>query len=100
MSPRLVITGLAIAPDGKTVLVSEFSRGGVWRSTDAGMSWEALGLDGLLSTRVWSVAIDPARPGRVLAAAAAGGLHLLQSPTQAPEGQALSGAASSSDAGS
>jgi hypothetical protein len=33
--------------------------------------------DGLGSDRVWTLALDPAAPGRLLASSSAGGLHLL-----------------------
>jgi hypothetical protein len=36
-----------------------------------------MAIDGLASDRVWTLGIDPAAPERLLAAASAGGLHLL-----------------------
>jgi photosystem II stability/assembly factor-like uncharacterized protein len=73
--PLLDITGLAVAPDGRTVVASEFTRGGLWRSRDAGETWTAVPTDGLATPRIWTLALDPARPERLLAAAPSGGLH-------------------------
>jgi photosystem II stability/assembly factor-like uncharacterized protein len=75
--PLLDITGLGLHPDGRTVFASDFKQGGVWRSDDAGESWRALGTSGLLSERVWALAVDPKGPA-LLAAAATGGLHALR----------------------
>jgi photosystem II stability/assembly factor-like uncharacterized protein len=71
--PLLDITGLAVA--GRTVYASEFTQGGLWRSDDAGETWEAVPTNGLATTRIWTLAVDPERPQRVLAATASGGLH-------------------------
>jgi photosystem II stability/assembly factor-like uncharacterized protein len=75
--PYSDITGLALHPDGRTVYASDFTRGGVFRSGDAGDTWVPLPTDGLASDRVWALALDPASPGRLLAASPTGGLHLL-----------------------
>jgi photosystem II stability/assembly factor-like uncharacterized protein len=75
--PYSDITGLALHPDGRTVYASDFARGGVFKSGDAGDSWTPLPTDGLASDRVWALALDPASPGRLLAASPTGGLHLL-----------------------
>lgn len=75
--PVADITGLALHPDGQTAYASAFSTGGVFRSRDAGLTWERMPGDGLASERVWALAVDPAAPDRVYAAARAGGLHLL-----------------------
>jgi hypothetical protein len=34
-------------------------------------------MEGLASRRVWTLALDPTRPERLLASAASGGLHVL-----------------------
>jgi photosystem II stability/assembly factor-like uncharacterized protein len=73
--PQLDITGLALHPDGRTVVASDFSSGGLWRSPDGGETWTAFPTDGLVSRRVWAVALDPKSPMHVVAAASAGGLH-------------------------
>ena len=73
--PLLDITGLALDPNGRTIFVSEFSEGGLWRSLDAGETWSRFPTTGLRSERVWALAVDARTPGRLLAAAAAGGLH-------------------------
>lgn len=74
--PLLDITGLALDADGRTVFVSEYSQGRLYQSTDAGETWTSLSTAGLASPRVWTLAIDPGTPGSLLAAAAAGGVHL------------------------
>jgi len=74
--PLLDITGLGLHPDGKTVFASDFKQGGVWRSDDAGESWTSVPTSGLLSEKVWALAIDPTGPA-LLAAASTGGLHQL-----------------------
>lgn len=74
------ITGLATHPDGRTLYASDFTWGGVFRSQDAGDTWERLPTDGLVTDRVWTVGLDPTAPDRVLAAAPAGGLHMLVPP--------------------
>jgi photosystem II stability/assembly factor-like uncharacterized protein len=71
------ITGLALDPDGRTAYAADFAGNGLFRSQDAGLSWQAFSTEGLHSSRVWGVAVDPASSGRVLAATPAGGLHLL-----------------------
>lgn len=74
--PHSDLTGIAIHPDGRTIYTSDFTRGGVFRSVDEGRTWTRVGTDGLASDRVWALAFDPAEPERLLAASAAGGLHL------------------------
>ena len=87
--PMLDITGLAVGRDGRTVYASEFTQGGLWHSEDAGETWDAVPTDGLATTRIWALALDPERPGRVLAATPSGGLHEWRpstAPTPAPAG--------------
>jgi len=87
--PQLDITGLGLHPDGRTAVASDFSSGGLWRSTDAGETWTAFPTDGLVSRRVWAVALDPKSPLHLVAAASAGGLHEWQAVTEVtvPVGQ-------------
>jgi photosystem II stability/assembly factor-like uncharacterized protein len=73
--PLLDITGLAMDPNGRTIFVSEFSEGGLWRSLDAGETWSRFPTTGLRSQRVWTLAVDAKAPGRLLAAPDAGGMH-------------------------
>jgi photosystem II stability/assembly factor-like uncharacterized protein len=73
--PQLDITGLALHPDGRTLAASDYGTGGLWRSTDGGDTWTVFSTDGLASSRVWTLALDPAAPWRPLAAPSAGGLH-------------------------
>jgi photosystem II stability/assembly factor-like uncharacterized protein len=75
--PLADIAGLALDVDGKTVYASDFTNGGLYRSDDAGESWRPFSSAGLASDRVWTMAVDPATPGLMLAAASTGGLHLL-----------------------
>jgi photosystem II stability/assembly factor-like uncharacterized protein len=78
--PLLDITGLGLHPDGRTAFASDFKQGGVWRSDDAGQTWTAVATAGLLSERIWALAVDPRGPA-ILAAAATGGLHQLTLPS-------------------
>ena len=57
----------------------------------AGETWDAVPTDGLATTRIWALALDPGRPERVLAATPSGGLHEWRpsvAPTTAPAGDA------------
>ncbi len=74
--PLSDIAGLAFAPDGRTVYASDFTNGGVFVSGDAGDTWERFSTTGLVSDRVFAIAVDPDAPQRLLAGAAAGGLHV------------------------
>lgn len=78
--PRSDLTGIAIHPDGRTIYASDFTWGGIFRSIDGGLAWKRMPTDGLASDRVWTLGLDPGAPERLLAAAAAGGLHLLVTP--------------------
>ncbi|HKQ19799.1 MAG TPA: YCF48-related protein, partial [Candidatus Eisenbacteria bacterium] len=73
--PHSDLTGIAMSPDGRTIYVSDFTWGGVFRSVDGGSTWDRMPTNGLGSDRVWTLAVDPAFPERVLAASRAGGLH-------------------------
>lgn len=75
--PRSDLTGIAVDPEGRTVWVSDFTRGGIFRSDDGGATWARATTTGLVSDRVWMLAINPDAPSQVVAASAAGGLHLL-----------------------
>jgi photosystem II stability/assembly factor-like uncharacterized protein len=74
--PLSDLTGLAVHPDGRTVYVSDFKWGGVYRSEDRGQTWTRFPDAGLASDRVWALGLDPQTPGELLAASIAGGLHL------------------------
>jgi photosystem II stability/assembly factor-like uncharacterized protein len=75
--PRGHISGLALDADGRTLVASNFDHGGLYESRDGGVSWNALSTAGLASERVWALAVDPAVPGRIVAAPPTGGLHAL-----------------------
>jgi photosystem II stability/assembly factor-like uncharacterized protein len=88
--PWADITGLAVHPDGKTIYASDYSQGGIFRSVDAGTTWERMPSEGLASERIWTLAVDPSSPERLLAASPTGGLHLMLPaalPTAAAGGQ-------------
>jgi|GEM_PF-6530113 len=58
----------AVSPDGVVFVGSDLS--GVYRSSDGGANWRGLGsAQGLLSTHVDGVAVDPKRPATVLVGA-------------------------------
>jgi photosystem II stability/assembly factor-like uncharacterized protein len=79
--PRCDLTGLAVTPDGSTILASDFTRGGVFRSDDGGTTWKRMATRGLVSDRVWTLELDPGDPAQLLAASPAGGLCLLVAPS-------------------
>jgi len=87
--PQLDITGLALHTDGRTAVASDFGSGGLWRSSDSGETWTAFPTEGLVSRRVWAVALDPKAAMHLVAAASAGGLHewYAAPETAAPAGQ-------------
>jgi photosystem II stability/assembly factor-like uncharacterized protein len=89
--PFTDITGLAIHPDGRTLFASDFTWGGIFRSHDAGQSWQRLPANGLVTDRVWTMALDPAAPERLLAATPSGGLHLLELPVRDPSSAEVAG---------
>jgi photosystem II stability/assembly factor-like uncharacterized protein len=81
--PDSDIRGLALTADGRILYASDFARGGLYRSGDAGETWREVTVSGLGSDRVWTVAVDPASPETLLAASSSGGLHLLMPPAAA-----------------
>ena len=74
--PLSDIAGLAFAPDGRSIYASDFTNGGIFVSSDAGDTWSRFTASGLVSERVFALAVDPLAPGRLLAGATAGGLHV------------------------
>jgi len=74
--PLSDITAFTIDRDGRTIFASDFAQGGLFQSKDAGETWSRFPTDGLVSDRVWTLAIDPVSTGRLIAATPAGGLHL------------------------
>jgi photosystem II stability/assembly factor-like uncharacterized protein len=85
--PQADITGLAVHPDGRTLYASDFTWGGVFRSADGGETWARLPAEGLASDRIWTLAVDPTSPERVLAASPTGGVHLLMPAPAASAGE-------------
>ena len=90
--PYTDLTGLAVHPDGRTVYVSDFTHGGIFRTQDGGASWERMPTDGLASDRIWTLGLDPNSPDRLLVASPTGGLHLLTPPPVATTTAAGGGA--------
>ena len=86
--PHSDLTGIAIHPNGRILYASDFTHGGIFRSQDGGATWERMPANGLGSERIWTLALDPSAPDRLLAASSAGGLHLL-----APESSTIGAAA-------
>jgi photosystem II stability/assembly factor-like uncharacterized protein len=75
--PLSDITGLALHPDGRTLYASDFTVGGIFRSKDAGETWQPFTTEGLVTDHVWALALDPGSPDDLLAATRTGGLHVL-----------------------
>lgn len=75
--PHSDLTGIALDPDGRAIYVSDFTWGGIFQSNDGGSTWKRMPTDGLASDHVWTLSVDPGTPGRLLAGASAGGLHVL-----------------------
>lgn len=86
--PFTDITGLAADALGRTLYASDFTTGGVFRSEDGGETWRRMATGGLVTERVWSLAVDPKAPDKVFAATPSGGLHVLR---QAASGTAAGG---------
>ncbi len=86
--PFTDITGLALHPDGQTLYVGDFTWGGVFRTLDGGRTWQRLPAAGLVTDRVWTIALDPEAPDRLLAATPSGGLHLWEAPDTTAAGSA------------
>src|SRR5436853_1643862 len=62
------------------VMVAEYSKGGVYRSTDKGYSWERLDAIGgaeLPTTRIWTLSFDPFQRDRVYAGSFSSGVYVL-----------------------
>jgi len=80
------IAAVETSADGRTLLATDFRGGGLFRSDDAGTTWRELSADGLRSSRLWTLAVDPRDPDRFLAAATTGGLHRYEPPAAADAG--------------
>jgi hypothetical protein len=62
------------------VMVAEYSKGGIYRSTDKGYSWERLDSIGgseLPTNRVWTITFDPFERDRVYAGSFSSGVYVL-----------------------
>ena len=87
--PRTALSGIAIHPDGRTLFVSDFATGGIYRSVDAGATWRRVAVDGLTSDHVWTLALDPESPERLLASTSSGGLFVLALASQSGESASI-----------
>jgi photosystem II stability/assembly factor-like uncharacterized protein len=70
-------TSAVINPDNDEMLVGEYSRGGVFLSTDKGQSWERIDRGELPSHRVWTIAFDPFDKDRAYAGSFSSGVYVL-----------------------
>jgi photosystem II stability/assembly factor-like uncharacterized protein len=72
-SPADEYCGLAVSPDGRTILASGVWTG-LWRSTDGGQTWDGANY-GVTQVEVISAAIDPASPDTIVATSRADGIY-------------------------
>ena len=52
------IISIAVEPTQQNIIYAGSPGGGIWKSTNAGQSWQPLG-DHMLNMSIWSIAIDP-----------------------------------------
>ena len=52
------IISIAVEPTQQNIIYAGSPGGGIWKSTNAGQSWQPLG-DRMLNMSIWSIAIDP-----------------------------------------
>jgi hypothetical protein len=57
------------------VMAAEYSKGGVYRSTDKGYTWERVDVE-LPSNRVWTLTFDPFDRDRVYAGSFSSGVYV------------------------
>jgi photosystem II stability/assembly factor-like uncharacterized protein len=70
-------TSVVINPNNPDeMLVTEFSRGGIYRSKDKGVLWERIDAD-LPSRQVWALMFDPFERNRVYAGSFSSGVYIL-----------------------
>jgi photosystem II stability/assembly factor-like uncharacterized protein len=79
--PNTDIAALESMNGGRTLIVSDFRHGGLYRTDDGGRTWREIPSRGLRSNRLWMLAADPRDPDQLLGAASTGGLHRLAAPT-------------------
>jgi len=70
--PATDVCGLAVHPDGRTLYVSDFARGDLYKSADGGAHWERMATGDLPSDHVWAIGLDPDEPERVFTSSASG----------------------------
>jgi photosystem II stability/assembly factor-like uncharacterized protein len=76
--PRRSITGLALHPGGRRLYATAARDGRLYRSDDAGGTWRGFALDVAGRQRLRPLAVDPANPGRLLAASTPVGLFAIE----------------------
>jgi photosystem II stability/assembly factor-like uncharacterized protein len=81
--PDSDFTSIAVGPGRRSLFVSDFTFGGVYWTEDGGETWVRLGATGLVTDRVWALALSPST-GELVGASAVGGLHLAQRPPRLP----------------
>ncbi len=70
-------TSVVINPNNPDeMMVTEFSRGGIYRSKDKGVLWERIDAD-LPSRQVWALMFDPFERNRVYAGSFSSGVYIL-----------------------
>ncbi len=74
--PDSDFTSLALTPDGRAAFVSDFTWGGLYRSEDLGLRWTRVEAFGLVTDRIWTMAVSPKGSGDLIVAPAIGGLHV------------------------
>jgi hypothetical protein len=58
------------------MMVAEYSKGGIYRSRDKGVSWEKIDAE-LPSSRVWALMFDPFERDRMYAGSFSSGVYIL-----------------------
>lgn len=70
-------TSVCINPQNpKEIMVADYSRGGIYRSSDRGYTWERIDTE-LPSSRVWTLTFDPFDHERVYAGSFSSGVYVL-----------------------
>ncbi len=65
------IWDIEIDPTNESIVYAGLNGAGVWKSLDAGISWDSSNLDG----QVWAVDVSPSNPSFVYAASQTGGIY-------------------------
>ncbi len=65
------IWDIELDPTNESIVYAGLNGAGVWKSLDAGISWDSSNLDG----QVWAVDVSPSNPSFVYAASQTGGIY-------------------------